>query len=237
MTLLGDKTLIPDGENERSEFEILGEIFAGLICVCCCLFFVIIIRWIDVCVAADDVDGDGDMDESRVWFPWNNIPSNCSWAISGGGGGGKGSSDCCWYFGGNCSGHLLWLFFSIVAIEPFVLMADRCWLDVSGVPRMKELFNDLFALKWCKSLWKWDTGLTGVGGSRSVAAREIGGEAWTSKLFAIIVEELADWEKEDDEVGGGKGDIALLVLLLSNEHRFWTKIIILFENFCSSFEG
>jgi hypothetical protein len=185
----------------------------------------IIMRWIDVCVVADDDDGDGDIDEIRVRLLWNNISSNCSWAISGGGGGGKGSFEG-FCLGGNCAKDwLLVLFFSIVDIEPLVLIVDRCWLDVSDVPRVNELLADLFPLKWCKSFWKCDTGLTGVGGGRSIAARDKGGEAWTSKWFAIIVDEAGG--RDAEEFRGGAGDIDLIVFVLSCEVRFLTKIIIL----------
>lgn len=230
--LLGDKTFIPEGENERSECDILGEILEALIwncwCTCCCdccFILLIITRWMDVCVVTDDVDGDGDMDEIRGRLLWNSISSNCSWAISGGGGGGSGSSEC--DLGGNFSGLLLSAFFIIVENDPLVLTIDRCWLDVSGVPRTNELFTDLLPLKWCKIFWKCDNGLTGVGGGRSIVERDIRGEAWTSKLLAIIVDEVRGWEEEAD-LGRFAGDMDLIVLVLSCEHRFLTKINVLF---------
>jgi hypothetical protein len=73
-----------------------------------------------------------------------------------------------------------------------------------------------------------------VGGGLSIVERDIGGEAWTNKLFAIIIDEIGGWKdvevgggggRDDGGGGGGRGDIDLIVIVLSCEHRFWTKRI------------
>ena len=199
----------------------LGESLVGLIwrswCWCCCFFGLIIMRCIDVCVAADEVDGDGDNEEIRVRFPCINMSNSCSCAISGGGGGGRNSLGWCCR-GGEWSWALLeCVFFSTVVIEPLVFINDRDWLDVSGVARVKELFKDLLPLKWWRSFWKWEIGLTGVIGGRSLAAvRAVGGEAWTNKLLAIIVDDAVEGE-------GGEGDMDRRVLVEPCARRLWTK--------------
>lgn len=227
--------LIPEGENDRSELDILGEMLEGLIGIACCFFFGIIIRWMEVCVVADDVEGDGDMEEIRVRLLWKRISSNCSCAISGGGGGGKVSSSL------GSEVWLLWcrlIWFWRIVVEPLLFINDLCWLEVRDVPRMNEdwLGEDLLLLKWCRSFWKWDIGLTGVGGGRSLIERDIGGDAWTNKLLAIIIDDMGGcWNDDDDDEikgggggsggkGGGKGDIDLIVFTC--DERFLTKRII-----------
>ena len=57
--------------------------------MCLCCFDGFVERCIDVCVVADEVDADGEIEEIRGRLLCRSMSSSCSCAISGGGGGGR----------------------------------------------------------------------------------------------------------------------------------------------------